>query len=391
MAHGGEAVGRADGKAIFVQGALPGEVVSVEILENRGSWARAALISVIEPSGQRIDPACGHFGSCGGCQWQFATRDTQAGWKRDVVIGQLQHLGKISDPDVRPTVTPGPAFGYRNRMDFRVEKGRPALHRRRSRDLEVLNECPLLADPLREMFNEIGDLTPLHRITLRAGINTGDRLAVVSGAPPRASADWSFPVCRVRRGRPEVIKGEPFIIETIGGVRFRVTASSFFQNNTVGAEALVGLVSEALEVSERDTLLDAYAGGGLFSLTVGRSAARVLAVESAAMALDDLAHNSAAVGVEVEVRGSTVEKGIQGADWTVAICDPPRTGLGAEGVTAVTKAGPRAIAYVACDPASLARDARLLADAGYVLDYAVPVDMFPQTFHIETVARFTLL
>lgn len=390
MAHGGEAVGRVDGKAVFVDGAAPGEVVEVDINDDRGSWARGTLISVVEPSPERIDPPCRHFGRCGGCQWQYAPRRAQAAWKRDVVAGQLRHLGKIADPDVRSTLTPGPAFGYRNRMDFRVESGRAALYRRRTRDLELLDECPLLSGPIAGMLGETGDLTPLHRITLRAGSNTGDRLAIISGGLPESAGDWSFPVCRVRRGRPEAISGEPYLSELIDGVRFRITASAFFQNNTAAAETLVQLAGQALEVTAADTLLDAYAGGGLFALTVGRTARRVLAVEAAGMAADDLAFNSRAVGMEVEVLPGSVEQGIGGGDWSVVVCDPPRAGLGADGVAAITRSRPRAVAYVACDPASLARDARLLAEAGYEFDYAVPVDMFPQTFHVETVARFQL-
>ena len=390
MAHGGEAVGRVDGKAVFVDGAAPGEVVEVDIHDERGSWARGTLVSITEPSRHRIDPTCRHFGRCGGCQWQFAPREAQAGWKKDIVAGQLRHLGKIADPDVRSTLTPGPAFGYRNRMDFRVEGGSAALYRRRSKDLEVLEECPILSQSIAGMLDEVGDLTPLHRITLRAGVNTGDRLAIVSGGLPEEADNWSFPVCRIRRGRAEAISGDPFLSEVIAGIRFRITASAFFQNNTQAAELLVQLAGEALEVSAEDTLLDAYAGGGLFALTVGRTARRILAIESAGMAADDLAFNSKAAGIDVEVLPGSVEGGIGSGEWTVAVCDPPRTGLGADGVAAVTRTRPRAVAYVACDPASLARDARLLAEAGYDFDYAVPVDMFPQTFHVETVARFQL-
>ena len=389
MAHGGDAVGRADGKTVFVDGAMPGELVEVELLEERPSWARGVMRSVVEGSDDRIDPACPHFEKCGGCQWQFASRATQAGWKRATVFGQLEHLGGLTEPDVRSPVLPGPEFGYRNRMDFRVLDGQPALHQRRSRRLEPLEQCPLLAEPLQEMLREAGDLTPLHRITVRAGINTGDRLAVVSGPVPKSGFDWSFPVCRSKRGRPEPISGEPWLEEAIDGARFRVTGSAFFQNNTAGAEALVDLVRAALDVTDEDVLLDAYSGGGLFSMTVGRAAGRVLAIESAGLARDDLAHNSEANGVDVEVIGSEVEQ-LRAEDWTVAVCDPPRTGLGAAGVAAITRANPRAIAYVACDPASLARDTKLLAGRGYELDYATPVDMFPQTFHIETVARFHL-
>ncbi len=386
MAHGGEAVGRAGGKAVFVAGALPGELVEVEVIEDRRSWTRGRLTRVVEASSERIDPACAHFGSCGGCQWQFADRVTQAGWKRSIVVGQLRHLGGISDPDVREPLLPGPGFGYRNRMDFRVLRGRPALHGRRTRELEVVDGCTVLSPPLKGMLEEMGDLGPFRQVTVRAGAATGDRLAIVSGRMPE-SADWSFPVCTVGRGRPEVIRGAPSLTEIVDGTRFRITASAFFQNNTAGAEALVGLVRDALEVTADDTLLDAYAGGGLFGLTAGREAGRIIAVETARMAVDDLLFNAEAAGLEVEIAGEGVEAGIAG-EWTVVVCDPPRSGLGAAGVASVTRTDPRVIAYVACDPASLARDARSLEAAGYRLDYATPVDMFPQTYHIETVARF---
>jgi 23S rRNA (uracil1939-C5)-methyltransferase len=158
----------------------------------------------------------------------------------------------------------------------------------------------------------------------------------------------------------------------------------------MGAETLVRLVDEALDVTSEDVLLDAYAGGGLFSLTVGRRADRVLAVESARLAAEDLRYNSKEAGVDVRLVPKVVERGVRNGDWSVVVCDPPRVGLGAEGVAALTQSGPRAVAYVSCDPASLARDARLLFEAGYRLEYATPVDMFPQTFHIETVARFEL-
>ncbi len=271
-------------------------------------------------------------------------------------------------------------------MDFRVKRGRPALHGRRTRELEIVDRCTVLSPPLKEMLEEMGDLGPFRQVTVRAGAATGDRLAIVSGPMP-GSAEWSFPVCAVRRGRPEVIHGTPSLTEIVDGTRFRITASAFFQNNTAGAETLVDQVREALEVSAEDTLLDAYAGGGLFGLTVGREAGRIVAVESAKMAVDDLRFNAEGAGLEVEIASGGVEDDIAG-EWTVVVCDPPRSGLGEAGVASVTRTRPRVIAYVACDPASLARDARSLEAAGYRFDYATPVDMFPQTYHIETVARF---
>ena len=185
--------------------------------------------------------------------------------------------------------------------------------------------------------------------------------------------------------------GPGLLVETVAGVAFRITGDAFFQNNTPGAEALVGLVAEALAPRPGETLLDAYAGGGLFGLTVGRGTAGVLAVESDPVAVEDLRHNAEAAPMPVRVVEGAVEEALPllEARWDLAVADPPRNGLGEGGVRAVVAGRPRAIAYVACDPASLARDTRMLVEAGYRLEWAVPVDLFPQTFHVETVAAFT--
>jgi 23S rRNA (uracil1939-C5)-methyltransferase len=184
------------------------------------------------------------------------------------------------------------------------------------------------------------------------------------------------------------VLGAGELVETVAGVGFRISADAFFQNNTAGAGALVGLVREALAVTPDETLLDGYAGGGLFGLTVGAGARRVVAVESDPLAVGDLRHNAANASVEHRVVEDRFESAAIGGRWEVAVVDPPRDGLGRDGVEAVSRGRPRAIAYVSCDPASLARDCRLLADRGYRLLWAAPVDLFPQTFHLETIAAF---
>ena len=128
LAHGGESVARVDGKTVFVAGVMPGEQATVRIVKDKGSWARAELVEITVPSVDRIEPQCQHFGVCGGCQWQFSPVETQTTWKRGVVQSQLAHLAGLADVVVRETETPGPAFGYRNRMDFKISGGRPALY-----------------------------------------------------------------------------------------------------------------------------------------------------------------------------------------------------------------------------------------------------------------------
>jgi 23S rRNA (uracil1939-C5)-methyltransferase len=391
VAHGGEGVARVDGKAHFVDGAMPGERVLGEVVKDGGSWARVELRRILEPSAQRIDPPCPHFGVCGGCQWQYADYPAQLAWKRSILAGQLAHVGKIADPPVHETVPVGPPFGYRNRADFRVIEGHPAFSRRRSHDLEPIDECLLLHPALADLFSRLGDVGEATTITLRVAATSGTTLAVVVGPVPEGAAGWGCAVSQRRRSRLSPVIGDGTITETVSGVGFRITGDAFFQNNTPGAEVLVDLVRQALVPRIGDTVLDAYAGGGLFGLTVGRGAAGVIAVESDPLAVSDLRHNAAAAGAKVRIVEGAVEDAVPllGGRWDLVVVDPPRDGLRLEGVTAIVMGRPRAIAYVSCDPASLGRDSRYLADAGYRLEWATPVDLFPQTFHVEAVAAFT--
>jgi 23S rRNA (uracil1939-C5)-methyltransferase len=392
VAHGGEAVARRDGKTYFVGGVMPGETVVGEVVHDKGNWARLALKTISNASPHRIEPRCPHFSECGGCQWQFAGRTTQLEWKRSIVAGQLAHLGGLHDAEVHPTAAPGPPFGYRNRMDFRVAAGKPALFRPRSSQLVPLDECSLLQPDLAAMFGALGPLDGVKRVTLRVGTRTGDRLVVLSGRVPAQAQQWNASVAVAAGRNVRAVQGTPTLTEIVAGVTFRIGATAFFQNNTEGAEELVRLVGEAAGLGSEDVLLDGYAGGGLFTATVGRAAARVIAVENEPAAVRDLRRNVEKVSADVAVIAADFTDAPARIEepWTAAIVDPPRSGLGRDGVAAVTATDPTRIVYVSCDPASLARDARLLTESGYRLDWATPVDMFPQTFHIETVARFTL-
>jgi len=391
IAHGGEAVGRVYGKAHFVAGAMPGETVQGRVVMDKGSWARVELTEVVAPSQQRVTPPCPHFADCGGCQWQFADYAAQLEWKRSIVAGQLQHLGKLDDPPVNAAIQVGDPYGYRNRMDFRVAGATAALHRQRSKELVPLSECQLLHPLLRPVFEQLGDLSGVRRLILRCGVTTGEKLVIVEGTVPDRAEEWDASVAQRTEQGLRVIKGEGRVHEEIDGVRLRITGGSFFQNNTAGASVLVGLVRDALQPEPTDTLLDAYAGGGLFGATIGRSVARVLAVEVSPMAVNDLQSNLAKSTVkEHRVVKAAFETVAEQLDeyWDIAVVDPTRDGLGIGGVDAVTAAMPRTIAYVACDPAALSRDSKYLRDAGYELEWVTPVDLFPQTFHIEAVARF---
>lgn len=387
LAHGGDGVGRIEGKVVFVPGTIPGELAEIEIVDDRPDFAKARLVRIVEPSADRIEPPCPHFDRCGGCQWQFLDRGHQAQAKRSTLIGQLQHLGRLESPPVHEALLPGPAFGYRNRMDFSVGGGRPALTQRRSRQLVPLDQCLLLSPGLAELFERLGDLGEARSVTLRTSEATGEMLVVLTGPAPRQAESWGVPV--VRPDGRRVVGSRTHVTERVANAEFRITAGAFFQNNTHGAETLVDLVSGMLQVDRSDRLLDGYAGVGLFACTVGHEAGSVVCVEADARALPDLEHNLERAAVPApDILVAPFEELDDDESWTVAVVDPPRSGLRRAGVDVVTAPTPRAIAYVSCDPAGLARDTRYLAEAGYALDRVVPVDMFPQTFHIESVALF---
>jgi 23S rRNA (uracil1939-C5)-methyltransferase len=393
IAHGGEAVGRLDGKACFVAGAMPGELVEVQVVREKQRWARARLVRVLEASPDRNEAPCPAFERCGGCAWQFAAYERQLEWKREVVAGQLAHIGRLDDVEVRSTIAPGSPFAYRNRMDFAVTGGRPALHERASNRLVGLDGCPLLKPDLAERFAALGDLTGVRKVVLRTGVNTGENLILIEGRAPSQASTWSASVVVRSHGDLHTLRGRPWFEEDVDGVRFRVPASAFFQVNTEGAETLVALATDAAGVTRDDVLLDGYAGVGLFAATVGRAAGRVVTIDSGQVSFRAITGNLEEVipGAFQSMLGRFEQTAAAVKDrWDVAIVDPPRTGLAADGVEAVTRTAPRTIVLISCDPASLARDAGFLKTAGYRLDWVQPVDLFPQTYHVETVARFEL-
>lgn len=371
VANGGDGIARPGGKVVFVAGAVPGDRVRIEVVEDRERYARAVVREVVEPSPDRRIPPCPHASACGGCTWQHASYAAQLGWKRTIVEGALAHVGRL-ETEVRPTVAGSP-FHYRNRIDLRTAAGRPALHRARSHDLVPLDVCLLPVPPLVEVFDALTGLEDGLRLVLRAGVRTGERI-VIADRPTAIRPAGIVPV-----GAADAV-----VHEVVAGVRFRVSGTAFFQVDTEGAEHLVALAEEAAGMTGDERMLDGYAGGGLFAATVGRRATSVTAVESDPVAVSDLRANT--VGVRV-VESPMASAGLEGP-FDVVVVDPPRAGLGADVVDSIVALGPSRVVSVSCDPATFARDARRFVDHGFRLEWVAPVDMFPQTHHIETVARF---
>lgn len=375
MATGGEAVARlADGRVIFVQGALPDETVNVEITEQKKRFARGIAIQVTEPSPHRIEPTCSHAasGECGGCDWMHLGGAQQQSFKEGIVVEQLQRLGNVTSPQVT-----SPVFdrGHRTTVRCSVVDGRAGYRSRRSDRRFRASECGA-ADPALEALIINGDFGDATEVTLRVGTGTGERMVITDGDPTRVAVPDDVLVVAAANAGAAAIHYE------IAGRRFRVSAQSFFQTSGTGAEALVASVQRSLAGTEGD-VVDLYAGVGL--LGAGAAYDRVrCAVESNPSSVADAKHN---LGNEVQVIGARVERWSPTPFGTV-IADPARRGLAADGVAVIDGTGASHLVLVSCDPASLGRDAGLLTAAGWQHQSAEVIDMFPDTSRIEVVSRF---
>ena len=398
MAHGGHGLGRHEGKVIFVAGGIPGEEVVAQIIEDRGLYARDRLLEVITPSPHRIEePRCPHFGTCGGCQWQQIAYEAQLAFKEEVVRDQLAHLGRQPKAVVKPTLGLADPWCTRNHVQLHVgpesRLGFMDLTGRRVVPLEV---CPTMHPLLGEMFDAL-ELAPpslpevgVKRVSLRAGVNTGERMVILETAGDEApELEVEMPlscVLLLQDGTPVSLAGSTYFHEVVGGRRFRISAGSFFQVNTAQAERLIETVLGYLDPREGDALLDAYCGVGTFGLLLAPRVGEVIGVEESPQALDDADQNAGTLDNVTLVEGRVEEVLPRLERVDLAILDPPRQGMAAPAVDALVGLGPRKIVYVSCDPATLARDVRRLAGAGYRLVEVQPLDMFPQTYHIESVA-----
>ena len=387
VAVGGDGVAReASGRVVFVEGALPGELVRIEVVDERRDHARAVVVDVVEPVPGRVAPPCPYVAAgCGGCGWQHATVAAQRDLRVAMVAEALTRLGGIDGPRVDPG--PGlPATGYRTTLRGVADAdGRFALRRRHGHDLVAVPGC-LVAHPLLAEVAAEGRFPPGTTVTIRVGARTGDRMVVVDDDPDDGAVAVPEGV-RVVTGAELDGGKRAWLFEVVDGVRLRVSARSFFQAGPDAAEALAAAVAAALgDGPERGSLADLYGGVGLFAATVGRSYGRVVVVESSASACADARVNLAAHAAARVVRADVRRWRPRRVDAVVA--DPPRSGLGKAGVRVVAGTGAGRLALVSCDAAALGRDAALLAGAGYRFDGSTLVDAFPHTPHVEVVTRF---
>jgi 23S rRNA (uracil1939-C5)-methyltransferase len=400
MAAGGAALARHEGRVIFIPYALPGERVRVRLRTGRKGWSAAELIEVLESSAERVEPLCPHFGQgkCGGCHWQHASYDAQLRYKTDIVREQLERIGKIDNPPVLPCIGMEEPWRYRNHVQMRNTPEGLGFVREDNRGIHPIDVCFIMNDAIYPLFKAVdGRQHPeIERLVLRGSERTGERLVILEGDAP-AGLPSALPegvpiVHRERKGRLRPLGGATSYHEQVGGRLWRIGANSFFQVNTLQAETLLRVAEDMIGPLEgTETLLDAYAGSGLFGLSLADRVGHTYLVESHPAAVADARHHAAG-RQDVTIIEALAENILPrwrdpGPRPDLVLLDPPRAGCKEVVLQRLGEMAAPTIIYVSCDPATQARDIRYLVDRGYRLDGVQPVDMFPQTHHIEAVAK----
>ena len=406
----GQALGRHEGQVIFVPGGLPGERVRVRLVEEHKRWARGELVELHTPSPDRVEPPCPYYGLCGGCHWQHASYPAQLAFKQAIVAEQLGRISHIEAPPVRPTLgavekpledealPAGPWF-YRNHAQFAAAQDLPALGfaAAGSHDIVPIERCLLLHPLLDELYAQFDlDWPELTRLSLRAGIRTGEQLCIFEAYDdeiPELEVDVPMScVFRQRDGTDLTLIGSGVYHEILNGRRLRVSAASFFQVNTDQAEAMLDVVQAYLDPRPDDTLLDLYSGVGTIGLSLLERVGQVVGIEEHPTAVLDADLNADRCAPErrediewIQGPAKEVLPQLEG-EINKAVLDPPRGGCKPEVIRALLRLGPERIVYVSCDPTTLARDGALLGEGGYRLAQVQPIDMFPQTYHVESVS-----
>ncbi len=387
LVYGGEGLSRLDGEVVFTPFVLPGEIVEAERTEARKHVQRTRLSRIDEPSPDRVEPLCPVFGRCGGCQYQHAAYSAQLRIKRDILAETLRRVGRIELDPALIAIESAEPFGYRNRAQFHFEKGRIGYREMNSRRLVAIDRCPICSPKINEIVAKLNRMVRDRRwpgFVRSLEVFTDERQVqwnVLETEQPVARRFFEWLAEEV----PGTVAGP--IEYKVNEDRFQVSGTSFFQVNRLLLPRLADLViGEARGVSAWDL----YAGVGLFSLPLSRHFARVAAVEAGRSA-GDLRHNAERARAPVEVAGEQTEvflaKAKTAPDFVLA--DPPRAGLGKTVTKRLTELRPAGLVIVACDPATLARDLAVLQTV-YEIERVSLVDLFPQTFHLETIVRLRL-
>jgi 23S rRNA (uracil1939-C5)-methyltransferase len=421
----GQAVGRVDGLVVFCFGPLPGERARVLLTEVKRSYAVAKPIRIQETSPERADPFCPVFGECGGCQVQHLSYPAQLQWKRAVLRNALQRIGGITQAEVEETVGTSSPRAYRNKMALVVEhddRPRVGFYKMRSHEMVSITGCPVVvpqldayigafanaanSSPIAAALSEarhvvarqsrasgeaVLSLTTAHRSS-KVTAAAGSLAATLPGLAGVVNSYEPRSVNAVVGRKNDVVTGSAEIEENLSGIRYRVSSASFFQINVEIIEKIFAAIREEPQAG---SVVDLYCGMGTFSLLFAIDGAQVLGVEENPHAVTEAVANAKLNGLErhchfkadrVEDFASSERGRTSLSTAELVFLDPPRKGSDEITLRAIARARPPRIGYLSCDPATLARDLKLLVSNGYRLGRVLPFDMFPQTGHVESLA-----
>jgi 23S rRNA (uracil1939-C5)-methyltransferase len=398
MAHGGAAMGRDDnGRPIFVPYTIPGETVRARLTNEKRHYARAELLEIIEPSPDRIEPRCPHFGVCGGCHFQHMIYEAQLQVKRTVVIDQLQRIGGFDEVNVH-SVQPNP-FPWGYRMDTSlspVPGGGLGYWSPQKREVIAIETCPIIHPRLQELWQDVDlDLPGLRKLTLRMGDDEAllAALEVNDIEPPELEADFPVSVAIVLPDQTAAsLVGDNYIVQQVKGRDFRVSPGCFFQPSPAAAALLVEAVLAFANLSGVEAVVELYSGVGMLTAFLAETGAAVTAVELNPDAVADTAVNLNDFD-NVTLYEGLVEEIVPllAAQPALLVIDPPDGGLPPAVTESIIQLAPARLIYVSADLPALARDGKKLAQAGYQLVEVQPIDMTPQSFQIDTVSLWRLV
>ncbi len=397
MVHGGSALARHGGRVLFIPYAIPGERITARLTDDRGRYAFAEGVTLLSASPHRVTPLCPHFGPgrCGGCHFQHIDYAAQPGFKRDVVRDQFKRIGGFADPPILPTIPSPDAWGYRVHATFHVnDRSELCFIGTDNQSLVPIEECHILQPELLELCEmlDFAAMPTLDRVRVQVGSDGAGMIILSTRDDDVPELEVDLPVSvnfLLSDNEPVNLVGSSSVSYTVRGRTFRVTAGGFFQVNLAQAETLVDQVLSKLNLHGTESVLDLYAGVGLFTAFLAERAGRVTSIESYPPAVTDADENLAEFD-NVDLIEGAVEDVLAdlGDPYHAAVMDPPRAGVAPGVLDALDEMGVPNIVYVSCDPSTLARDAKRLVAKGYRLLEVQPVDMFPQTYHIECVAHF---
>ena len=396
LGNGVGGVSRPEGsRTVFVRGALPGELVRCSVEKEAKSYVRAALLEVLEPSPCRIAPSCAYFGRCGGCSLQHLHYSRQLHWKREWILRAMARADVDVDREAVLQTVPSPrAMGYRNRVSFDMTPEGPGLHMHRGDPIPV-EGCPLMDPVGSRVFRQLAGrgMRGCRRVSVRSSAVTGESMVEFSGMPEEGFPPLGMEVACSCRENGDWAPSAPgtMMHEILGDLEYRISPGAFFQVNSGGAGILAKRVAGYADRGHE--VLDIYGGCGTFALQAAGRGAVVTSVEMSRISSEDgraSARKNGITGVSfvtARARHFLLDTVRSGRKWDAVIVDPPRSGLGTRVARLLRRIDSPLVLYVSCNPFSLARDLATICEKSWRVAGIEPVDMFPQTDHIETITE----